>query len=134
MRARIDSINAMSSENAIEFEHVRLTPYARRRALYVRSIIHDATQYVEGIEEDIIALVEGGMSLNFENDKTRREIVLVLPPDGEVLYFIARGTDRFRRAGIVIRDAAIPDLARWASDQAEFSSRDLDVSDAHTQG
>jgi hypothetical protein len=96
--------------------------------LYVRSIVQAVTQNVKGIEEDIIALAEGGVSLNFENEKTQREIVFVLPPEGEVLYFIARGTDRFRRAGVVLRDTAIPDLARWALYQAvEFSSRDLEI-------
>jgi hypothetical protein len=112
-------------ENALEFEQAQLTLPARRRALQVRSIARVAAQ---GLEEDIIALHEDGVSFSFGNEKIHREVVFVVPLDGAVLYFIARGTNRFRRAGIVLRDTAIATLARWASrESVEFSSRDLEV-------
>jgi hypothetical protein len=126
-----------TSANAEEFERADLLPAARARALEIRNIALTTSLETRSLvrlakptlEEDVLALEEGGVSLSFSKKDGRREAVFVMPADGSVLYFIARGqAEGFRRAGIVLGDPAIVRLARWASNEAEpFSERDLEV-------
>lgn len=119
----------MTPDNGDELHHADLTTVARQRALQVRDLLRQAVPaFAEAFDEESYALEEGGVSLGFSDRTTGREVVLVLPTDGDVLYFVARDAAGFRRAGVMIEDSAVEDLGRWASDAgARFPSRGLEI-------
>ncbi len=59
---------------------------------------------------------DDGAAMEFNEPTTGRDLTLVVPEDGSVRYFVARGPDRFRKAGVVLEDAAISGMARWLGD------------------
>lgn len=108
-----------------------MTEAALRRAYEVLRLAKNsvsASDPPKGLAYEMLALEQGGVSLSFENEAVQHELVFVVPSDVSVLYFVARGTAKFRRAGIVVVDSAIPRLVRWLEDRfMEFPSGDLDI-------
>jgi hypothetical protein len=68
------------------------------------------------VEGEAFATEDGGASIAFDGTLTHREVTFVVPGDDSVMYFVARGPDRFRKAGLVTDRAAVEGLARWVGE------------------
>lgn len=69
---------------------------------------------------------DGGMTIEFEAPGGR-EIVFAVPGDGSVRYFVARGPDGFRKAGVVVEGVGVAHLAEWLAERAPFNPSGLQV-------
>lgn len=79
-------------------------------------------------EAEIFRTEDGGASLDFLKASASTSLTFVVPGDGSVRYFVARGPDRFRRAGVVLEDEAIGNLGRWLADiRTPFPDRGLEI-------
>jgi hypothetical protein len=80
------------------------------------------------VEVEVVKTDDGGASLMFTSARTGRELTFVVPDDASVLYFVARGPERFRKAGLVTEDAGVEGLADWVgASRRSFSPLGLTV-------
>lgn len=72
-----------------------------------------------GLTWDVVQTSDGGVTVDTETDAGERDLLFAVPEEAGILYFTARGPG-LRRAGIVMDDVAILELARWVSTGADF--------------
>ncbi len=106
----------------------RASGAASRAVASVTRILELAVANSRDLGGSVFCTEDNGLALEVTGDCPGREIDFVVPDDGSVRYFVARGPDRFRRAGVLVDDSAIISLARWLDDpRGRFPSRGVEV-------
>jgi hypothetical protein len=64
-------------------------------------------------EEFALATDDHGMTLEFSQLHSPKQVLVVIPKDGSTAYFSARANN-FRKAGVILNDLGIQSLGSWA--------------------
>jgi hypothetical protein len=78
-------------------------------------ILHEIRDVAPTIEAWINTTEDGGGAVGCSSSVSGRDLSLVISPDLSVTYFVVRGPEGFREAGIVLEDAAIRRLSTWVT-------------------
>jgi hypothetical protein len=89
-----------------------IAPAGQRIALQIHLAVRGACPDATAQSTD-----DGGITLEYVDAKTHREIAFAIPGDGSVRYFVARAPGGFREAGIVLDESAVAGLVRWLVDE-----------------
>jgi hypothetical protein len=79
------------------------------------------------LDEELATTDDQGLVLEYTSNNTDKELTIVIPADGHIRYFVAKGRG-VRYAGVVREDEAVARLARWIADQASpFPASGLEI-------
>lgn len=121
----VSAVTLDKSEAAVDVEAAGLGPAAREACL---GIISTVRTIAPSSAELAVPSEDGGMTIEFENTgEGGRELVFAVPDDGSVRYFVARGANGFRKAGVVVDGGGVAHLAEWLAGRTPFSPAGLQV-------
>ncbi len=70
---------------------------------------------------------DGGLVIEWLNEKTGRFLLIALPEDKSICYFTAREAFQGSQAGIITEPGALIGLLEWLDKDEEFPTRGIEL-------
>jgi hypothetical protein len=110
-------------ESALEIERSALSLGGRALARHLL----DAVRMIGVVSELALHTDDGGLTLEFSNGDSGREIMFAIPQDASRLFFLTREQNHVGEAGLVVEDDAVGALAAWLLGMGSFPSRGVEL-------
>ncbi len=74
------------------------------------------------LDELVVAAEDGGLTMEFTNRANGRELLVVISESGTPQFFLARGPEGFRKAGLITDRVGTIGLGQWVASSVPFSN------------